>query len=158
MGLKNVDVYALGLYVDPAAVKKAAAGRTAVDAGVLEAVMSDAVPKTLVVRVTTGLMTSARFVASVRETLAPALARAGGDPAALDAFEALFAGAELKKGTSLAFSSLAEGGLAVQAGGVELGRVTATAFAPAFFSLYLGAEPVSADGKAAIVEGLAQLI
>ncbi len=157
LGLKQVDVYALGLYVDPAAVKKAAAGRGAVDRDLLARVASDAVPKTMRIVVTTGLLTRARFLASVRETLAPALARAG-DPGAMAAFEALFKGVEVGRGTALAFSSLAGGGLAVQVGGVELGRVASPAFGPAFFDLYLGAHPVSVEGKAAIVAGLAGLI
>jgi hypothetical protein len=160
LGIKNVDVYALGLYVDPAAVKKvAAAGKktSAADPAFLKAVTSNAVPKTLRVVVTTGLLTRARFLSSVRETLAPSLARAG-DPAAMDAFEALFTSTEFKKGTDLAFSNAAGGGMAVRCGGKDLGKISSKAFAPAFFDLYLGVSPVSVEGKASIVAGLGQLL
>jgi len=157
LGIKNVDVYALGLYVDPAAVKKVAAGKKAVDDALLAAVVGDAVPKTLRVVVTTGLMTRTRFLASVRETLAPALTKAG-DPTAMDSFEALFASTEFRKGTDLAFSNVPGGGMAVQAGGRELGRLASKAFAPAFFDLYLGKEPVSVEGKKSMVAGLAGLV
>jgi hypothetical protein len=159
LGIKNVDVYALGLYVDPAAVKKAASGRrgAASDPAFLKAVTSNGVPKTLRVVVTTSLLTRGRFLSSVRETLAPALAKSG-DPAAMDAFEALFSSTEFKKGTDLAFSNTPGGGMAVRFGGRDLGRITSTAFAPAFFELYLGSSPVSVEGKASIVAGLDALL
>lgn len=40
----------------------------------------------------------------------------------------------------------------------QVGKVPSPGFTSAFFDLYLGAEPVSPDGKANIAKGLAKAI
>lgn len=41
---------------------------------------------------------------------------------------------------------------------MQVGQVASPGFTRAFFDLYLGADPVSRDGKASIARGLAQTI
>ena len=161
LGLKNVDVYSLGFYVDPATLSSsrhgagAGAGKGPAADQLLARVVADAAAaKTLRVVVTTGMLNAPRFVKGVRESLAPALARAGAG-GSMAAFEALFEGLALGKGTELVFSNVpSSGALRVRVGGREVGAVSDKRFAPALFGLYFGPDSVSPSGRDDIKAGI----
>lgn len=113
------------------------------------------VAKTLRVVVTTGMLNAPRFLKGVRESLAPALARAGASKS-MEAFEALFEGLSLSKGTEIVFSNVPSGGgvLKVKVGGKEVGTVSDSRFAPALFGLYFGPDSVSPSGRDDIKAGI----
>ncbi|KAK9835190.1 hypothetical protein WJX81_004766 [Elliptochloris bilobata] len=166
LGVKNVDVYALGLYVDSAAVKEKVAPKYRDQApGALsdsqqlldEVACCNEVEKTLRIVVTSGLVNQSRFTKGIRESLTQPLQKAGAlQP--LDDFEARFAGAEFHKGMEVAFSNTRSGGLALRIGGKDAGVVDSQKFTDAFFGLYMGADPVSKDGRSSIARGLATLV
>lgn len=113
-----------------------------------------AIAKTLRVVVTTGMLNASRFVKGVRESLAPALAKVGASNS-MDAFEALFEGLSLNKGTEIVFSNVpSSGALRVRVGGREVGVVSDKRFAPALFGLYFGPDSVSPSGRDDIKAGI----
>lgn len=154
MGVKSVDVYSLGVYVDAPALAARARGAAAVGDALLASLADDpALPKTVRIVVTSGLITGPRFVKGVKESLLPALT-ARGAASTFDSFAALFDGARFAKGTEIVMSNAGDGSLAVAIDGKPAGAVRHPAFALALFSLYLGAAPVSPDGKASVAAGV----
>ena len=79
---------------------------------------------------------------------------ARGAASTFDSFAALFDGARFSKGTEIVMSNAGDGSLAVAIDGKPAGAVRHPAFALALFSLYLGAAPVSPDGKASVAAGV----
>lgn len=211
LGLKTVDVYSLGFYVDPATLSSRHGGgkESSSDALLTKIAADAAVAKTLRVVVTTGMLNASRFVKGVRESLAPALAKVGASGSMVrefkswekrekrekreereererrtrrrrrtklltrqypprpkhpktktktkqqEAFEALFDGLSLGKGTELVFSNVpSSGALRVRVAGKEVGIVNDKRFAPALFGLYFGPESVSPSGRDDIKAGI----
>ncbi|EIE20825.1 chalcone isomerase [Coccomyxa subellipsoidea C-169] len=165
-GLKNIDVYAMGFYIDSRAAKQEL-GR---DFDCLPPVSlehnqvlaerlktANNIEKTVRIVVTSGMVNQSRFSKGLRESLEPRLKQTG-DTAALDEFEALFKGAQFYKGLEMSFTNTKNGSLALRIGNKEVGQVHAPGFTRAFFDLYLGTDPVSPDGKASIAKGLAAVI
>lgn len=106
------------------------------------------------------MLNAPRFLKGVRESLAPVLAKAGASKS-LEAFEALFEGLSLNKGTEIVFSNVpsssgAGGALRVKVGGKEVGAVSDARFAPALFGLYFGPDSVSPSGRDDIRSGIAR--
>lgn len=166
LGLKNVDVYALGFYIDEEAAQKtlgpkfgsAGSSSWAKDQSLCdEVVNSREVEKTVRIVITSGMVNHDRFLGSLKESLVPACEKAG-DVESLPQFEQLFEGADFRKGMELAFTSTKGGGLAARIDSRDVGEVNSPAFTKAFFDLYLGGSPVSPDGKSNISEGLAKLV
>jgi hypothetical protein len=154
LGVKQVDVYALGFYADGPALAARAAAAPSVDDAFLASLADDAgLPKTVRIVVTTGLMTRDRFLKSVKESLVPALAKKGA-ASSFDAFAALFEGASLAKGSEIVFSNAPDGGLAVRIEGKDAGAVKDKRFGPALFGLWLGEGAVSPGAKAAVADGV----
>lgn len=100
------------------------------------------------------MLNASRFVKGVRESLASALAKVGAG-GSMAAFEALFEGLELGKGTEMVFSNVpGSGALRVRVGGKEVGTVADKRFAPALFGLYFGPDSVSPSGRDDIKAGI----
>ena len=100
------------------------------------------------------MLNASRFVKGVRESLAPALSKAGAS-GSMSEFEALLEGASLSKGTELVFSNVpSSGALRVRVGGREVGTVSDKRFAPALFGLYFGPDSVSPSGRDDIKAGI----
>eukprot|EP00884_Botryococcus_braunii_P013327 jgi/Botrbrau1/21996/Bobra.0024s0012.1 len=162
LGMKNIDVYSLGLYVDPSSTKRlankykgAAPDALAKNQKFLDELADAKGPaKTLRVFVTTKLLTSSRFFNGLRESLIPALRKVGENDSSLQSLEKLFEGVHFRRGYDLAFSSTPSGALAVQVGGTEAGKVENPKLTTAFFGLYLGSNAVSPDAKVDIGHGL----
>lgn len=110
-----------------------------------------------------------------------------GDERSLAEFERLFEGVAFHKGLEMAFTSTKAGGLAAKIGDndvrlsslqtscrtlcaalaltaacggkkMQVGEIQSKAFTKAFFGLYLGKDPVSADGKASMSQGIASIL
>ena len=152
--IKNIDVYALGVYMDAPALADRATTSPSPEAAVASLADDATLPKTVRVVVTTGLMTAPRFLKSVKESLLPALTARGAAPS-FDAFASLFDGTPLTKGTEIVFSNAPDGALAVRIAGADVGSVKDARFGPALFGLWLGAAPVSPDARASVVAGVA---
>ncbi|KAK9909647.1 hypothetical protein WJX75_005569 [Coccomyxa subellipsoidea] len=165
-GIKNIDVYAMGFYIDTGAAK-GELGRDfdCLPPGSLEhnqalaerLMLSNNIEKNIRIVVTSSMVNQARFSKGLRESLEPRVKQTG-DLAALDEFEGLFNGAQFYKGLEMSFSNTKEGSLALRIGNKEVGQVDSPGFTRAFFDLYLGTDPVSQDGKASIAKGLAAVI
>lgn len=152
--IKNIDVYALGVYVDAPALAERAAAAPSPEAAVASLADDASLPKTVRVVVTTGLMTAPRLLKSVKESLLPALTVRDAAPS-FDAFASLFDGTSLTKGTEIVFSNAPDGALAVRIAGADVGSVKDVRFGPALFGLWLGAAPVSPNARASVVAGVA---
>jgi hypothetical protein len=164
--MKNVDVYALGFYIDEGAAQKAlgpkfgSAAPSSLEKNQSlcdEVINSNDVEKTVRIVVTSGMLNHDRFLGGIRESLVPACEKAG-DVESLPQFEQLFDGTAFRKGLELAFTSTKAGGLAARIDSRDVGEVSSPAFTKAFFGLYLGGSPVSPEGKANISQGLAKLV
>jgi len=166
LGMKNVDVYALGFYIDEEAAQKALGPKFgSAESSSLEknqslcdeVVNSKDIEKTVRIVITSGMLNHDRFLGGLKESLVPACKKAG-DVESLPQFEQLFEGAEFKKGMELAFTSTKAGGLAARIDSRDVGEVGSSSFTRAFFGLYLGGSPVSPEGKTNISQGLAKLV
>ncbi|CAL8467962.1 g7500 [Coccomyxa elongata] len=165
-GIKNIDVYAMGLYIDLMAAKSelgkdfdclppvSLEGNQALAERLMA---SNNIEKTIRIVVTSGLVNQGRFSKGLRESLESRIQETG-DMAALDKFEALFKGAKFYKGLEMSFTNTKDGSLALRIGDEEVGQVNSPGFTRAFFDMYLGQNPVSPDGKASIAKGLAATI
>ncbi|KAK9806684.1 hypothetical protein WJX73_008043 [Symbiochloris irregularis] len=166
VGIKNINVYSLGFYIDEQAAKKVLGpkfkGRTVESLSkdqqlCSEVIQAHSVPKTVRIVITSRMVNGDRFSSGVEESMTPVLKQLG-DESSLHDFKQLFSGADFHQGLELSFSSTPEGALSTRIGDKEVGAVKSPAFTSAFFTMYLGDNPVSQDGKKSITEGLAQVL
>jgi hypothetical protein len=162
LGLKNINVYALGLYVDAPAAKRALRSsglpspnnQRPFDALVKN---SEGVEKTLRLVITSNLVKRAAFVSTLEERLGPALRKVG-EGKTFDAFAGLFDGVTFKSGTEVVFSTKAGGKLQTRIDGRDMPALASRALCEALLDIYLGKDPVSPDAKRAFGDGLAAMM
>jgi hypothetical protein len=163
----RVNVYAYGLYVDGQAARaylSAFAGRTALDRDptFLQRLLEMRVPMTLRL-VTTRDLAGDTLVEAFDEALTPRVRRAAterkmtGGEAALERFRAYFNLRELAGGTEIVFSC-AGGRLSTAVIGQPRPVIESPALCWALFDVYLGAAPISRDGRRSLLEGFPALL
>jgi hypothetical protein len=162
LGLKNINVYALGLYVDGPGAKRAlrSAGTPSPNnQRAFDALVSgcEGVERTLRLVITTNLLKRSTFVSTLEERLGPALRKAG-EAKTFDAFASLFDGVDFKSGTEVVFSTKGGGKLSTRIDGKEKASLASRALCESLLDIYLGKDPVSPDAKKAFGEGLAALM
>jgi len=161
-GLKDIKVYAVGLYVDPrdvqAKVRPAYGGSEEgqLEQKVFEDVMDRDVKKTVRLVVHYGKLTSKKLIHALRERCEKPLAASGklGD---LEVFETWFENLHLKKGLAVAFSA-DRGMLVTRVEGRVIGQIDSPELCRALFDIYLGKDPVSPDAKEDFGKGVAGLL
>jgi hypothetical protein len=164
-GIKNLDVYALALYVDERAARSALArkfqGRSRDEVASSQALFDElarapGVEKTLVLVITSGLVNRSNFLDTMDQRLVGPLAAAR-DAASLAAFRSQFDGVEFRRGLRIAFN-FAGGRVTTRAAGKEVGAISSRALQTAMLDAYLGGDPVSKEAKAAFGRGLARMV
>lgn len=163
-GVKSINVYALGLYVDVPAAKAALRsyrGKSpealARDQSFYDAlVKADGVDKTLHMSIAFGRISSQQFWEAMRAQLAGPMAQAGAD-AELQQFAKTFEGLKLRKGMPLSFC-ISKDSLTSKIDGKLAGTIRSRALCEAVLGVYLGRDPVSPDAKQNIGSGLATML
>jgi hypothetical protein len=164
----KVKVYTFGLYVGRDAAREALApwrwkssAELASDRSLYDELLKGAFPMTM--RLVMARDVGARQMAEAFEgALAPRVSLAAsrdmpGGAEALAQFRALFT-AELNNGTELLFTWARGDKLVVSIGGRQLGEIENRALCWALFDVYLGAKPISPEGKKTVVARLAEVI
>ncbi|GFR51217.1 hypothetical protein Agub_g13590 [Astrephomene gubernaculifera] len=160
--IKDINVYALGIYVDAtaarsslAAFKKRPAEDLERDQAFYDAVVSSPnVEKTLRLVISSRLVDNKKFVEALEEQLVPRLKKAG-EPGAIDAFRNQFDRISFSEGMEVVFSSTDNKNLAVKVAGEQKGVICSPALCSSLFDIYLGSDPVSKDAKATFGRSLA---
>lgn len=164
-GIKTVNVYSVGLFVDPAAAKtalKAFKGmspeKLAKDQKFFDALVSaDDVEKTLHLNIAFGRISSSQFWDAIEGQLAGPMKQLGAE-ADLKAFAATFDGVKFRKGLPISFCISEDGGLSTKIDEKFASAIYSKSLCRSLLGIYLGASPVSPDAKASIGTGLATLI
>jgi hypothetical protein len=164
----KVKVYTFGLYVDRDRARTALApwrGKGAVDlagdASLYDELLKGSFPMTM--RLVMARDVGAEQMAEAFDgALAPRVAQAAqrdmpAGAEALRRFRALFT-SELKSGTELLFTWAPGDRLLVSIGGRPVGEIENRALCWALFDVYLGAKPISSEGKRTVVARLAEVI
>ncbi|GIL81042.1 hypothetical protein Vretifemale_10171 [Volvox reticuliferus] len=152
--IKDIHVYALGIYVDvPAAksalssFKKKSVDELAKDQSFYNAVVSASnVEKTLRLVISSRLVDQKKFLEALEERLAPRLKQAG-QPETLVKFKKQFDGVHFERGLEIAFTCPDNKNLVTKIGGQQKGVITSSALCSSLFDIYLGSDPVSKDAK-----------
>ncbi|KAK9816941.1 hypothetical protein WJX72_007231 [[Myrmecia] bisecta] len=164
IGVKNIDVYAVGLYVDPVAAKKVLGSKCrgaspddlAAQQKLFDEVKkNDSIEKTMRLVISFKSLTHSRFWKALEERLAPELSKKG-DSEVLAAFGSQFNDLKFYKGMSMSFTGK-DGQLSTRIDDKQIGTIKSKALCDAIFEIYLGADPVSKDAKESIGIGLARL-
>ncbi|MGH7537091.1 MAG: chalcone isomerase family protein [Gemmatimonadales bacterium] len=164
----KVKVYAFGLYVDPAGAKSALAAWAGKTAAQLQAddafygkVLERSFPMTLrlvMTRNVGGATMAEAFDGALRPRVVAAAGKGmTGGEAALDQFRGFF-GEEVTKGTELVFSCTPEGRFTTSMAGQQKPELHSPALCWALFDVYLGAQPISPDGKKSVVANFPALL
>jgi hypothetical protein len=166
----KVQVYAFGLYVDaPTATSalQAWAGRSArdleQDQSFYRALLQGRFGMTLRL-VMTRDVSGDDMAGAFDDALRPRVVRAArelnmpGGEAALTRFRSYFDVEELTEGSELLFSWLPDGTLVSSVNGEVKGEIPSAALGWALFDVYLGAEPISEDGKKSLVSRFPELL
>ena len=166
----KVKVYAFGLYVDSAAARGALgtfAGQSPRElernAGFYEAIL--AMPFGMSMRlVMTRNVGGDQMAEAFDGALRPRVQRAAaerdmqGGEAALEQFRGFFNVEELTSGTEIVLTCAAGGTMHTTVGGAARDPVTSPALCWALFDVYLGADPISGDGKKSIIANFPALL
>jgi chalcone isomerase-like protein len=163
----KVKVYTFGLYVDAGARTALAPwrGKTAAalasDASLYDELLRGSFPMTMRLVMARDVR-AAQMAEAFDEALAPRVAQAAqrdmpGGAEALGRFRALFT-SELRSGTELLFTWAPGDKLLVSIGGQQVGEIESRALCWALFDVYLGAKPISLEGKRTVVAKLAEVI
>lgn len=158
----NVKVYAFGLYVDQAAARTALssyAGRTAEqlagDAQFYGTILRMGFPMTMrlvMTRNVSGEQMSEAFDGALRPRVVAAAGRGmpGGEDA-LNTFRGYFSLDRLTEGAELVFTCTADGAFHSKVAGEAKPVINNRALCWALFDVYLGANPISANGKRSVI-------
>jgi hypothetical protein len=164
----KVKVYAFGLYVDAAAAKGALGAWAGKPAQQLQSdntfyakLLERGFPMTLrlvMTRDVDGSTMAEAFDGALRPRVQAAAGKGmPGGEAALDQFRAFFAD-QVTKGTELVFSCTPEGHFTTSIAGGQKPDIHSAALCSALFDVYLGAKPISGDGKKSVVANFPTLL
>ncbi|KAG7671359.1 hypothetical protein Ndes2526B_g02142 [Nannochloris sp. 'desiccata'] len=166
-GIKSLDIYALGLYVDQKAAhallnrrfanKKSSPEKLAKDPALFtELCKADNIEKSLVLVMTSKLVNKHNFLQALEDRLTPPLTKLK-ELAALEDFKRQFDGVDIKKGLKISFN-FTKGKVVTKAGDKELSTLSNKALVSNLLDSYLGNAPVSPRAKEEFAAGLAQML
>ena len=155
----KVKVYAFGLYVEPAGARTALAGLRG--EALYDELLKGSFPMTLRL-VMTRDVGGAQMAEAFDGALAPRVAQAAtrgmaGGAEALARFRGFFTD-KLVSGTELLFTWAPGNRLMASIGGRPVGDIENAALSWALFDVYLGADPISPDGKKTVVARLPEVL
>ncbi|EFN51273.1 hypothetical protein CHLNCDRAFT_55230 [Chlorella variabilis] len=174
-GVKNLDIYALGLFVDPSAVRGALQGKfrgadpaslakdqklfdgsdcTRLSAA--ELVSHEGIEKTLRIVITSGMVKQRPFLEALEERLEPPLKQAG-ELEALQRFKRQFDGAPFRRGLQITFCASGTK-LTTTIDGKQVGTIASRQLTRALLDIYLGTNPASKGAKDSFGRGLASMV
>lgn len=164
----KVKVYAFGLYVDAAGAKSALgawAGKPAAqlqgDNAFYAKLLERGFAMTLrlvMTRDVDGSTMAEAFDGALRPRVQEAAGKGmTGGEAALDQFRGFFAD-QVTKGTELVFACTPEGRFTTSIAGAQKPDIESPALCWALFDVYLGAKPISSDGKKSVVASFPALL
>jgi len=165
--LLKVKVYAFGLYIDGAAARGALsawrgknATQLAGDQSLYNELAKGSFPTTLRLVMTRDVGAD-QMSEAFNEALGPRVAEAAqrgmtGGTEALTTFRSFFSN-ELTKGTELVFARSGDT-LKVSIGGASKGEIVNAVLGWALFDVYLGAKPISPDGKKTVIARLPDIL
>jgi hypothetical protein len=166
----KVKVYAFGLYVDPAGATAALAGYAGKDAQTLQkdesfygALLEQTFPMTLrlvMTRDVGGEDMAEAFDGALRPRVIQAAAEKNmpGGEAALETFRGFFTVGEMTKDSELLFTCTPDGTLSSSVKGSPNPPLSSPALCWALFDVYLGAKPISGDGKKGVIANFPDLL
>jgi hypothetical protein len=165
----KVKVYAFGLYVDSAAAGQELASYAGKDLktlqkdqGFYDALLKLTFPMTLRL-VMTRNVDGETMASAFEESLGPRVQRAAaelnmpGGEEALQTFRGYFSVEQMTKDAELLFSC-ANGTLSSRVKGEERPAIDSPALCWALFDIYLGAKPISGDGKKSVIANFPALL
>ena len=166
----RVKIYAFGLYVDPVGARASLSRFSRLSASTLErdenfyrSLLELDFAMTLRL-VMTRTVDGDDVAEAFDDALRPRIARAvtdmnnSGELVVLERFRGYFDVDEVRTGTEIVFSCGPPGRLATSVGGDQRPPIDSRALCRALFDVYLGEEPISADGKRSIIAGFPGLI
>lgn len=162
LGIKDINVYALGLYVEPSAAKKCLTKYKDKDNALEtqefynDVISSKDLGKTLKVIVSFGGLKRHHFVNAIEERLAPVMT-ADKDQVALEQFKHQFDDVAFHRGLQIDFTHTHDNVMLTRVQDKEV-CIPSEVLCRQFFSLYLGQNPVSAEAKQHIGMGLSSLL
>lgn len=164
----KVKVYAFGIYVEPAAAREKLAAFAGKDATALardpkfyDALLTLQVPMTLrlvMTRNVGGEDMADAFDGALRPRVQKVAKELPGGEEALGTFRGMFSVDKLTKGTVLDFSCSPDGMLHSTVGGEGKPMLQSKALCWALFDVYLGAQPIMADGKRTVVARMPEIL
>ncbi len=164
----KVKVYTFGLYVDAESARKAltqwrgkSAAELSADPSVYHELLKGSFPMTVRL-VMSRDVSAAQMAEAFDDALGPRVAQAvqrnmPGGAEALAQFRALFT-TPLTRGTELLFTWSSDDRLLVSIGGQQVGAIDNRALAWALFDVYLGANPISPEGKRSVLARLPEVL
>jgi hypothetical protein len=166
-GIKSLDVYALGLYVDQKAAlavlnrrfgnKNSSPEQIAKDPALFaDLCKAENVEKSLVLVMHSKLVNKQNFVQALEDRLTPPLTKLK-ELGALEDFKRQWDGVDIKKGLKISFT-FTKGKVVTKAGDRELSSLSNKALVSSLLDAYLGNAPVSPGAKAEFATGLAQMV
>ena len=164
----GVHVYAFGLYVDEDGARESLSefvGRSAAElagdqrfhARLLDLEFAMTL-RLVMVRTVAGGDVANAFDDALRPRMAAAGAGEPGDSQALERFRGYFDAPEIETGTEIVFACTAAGRLTTTVGGDGQAPIDSPALCRALFDVYLGREPISAEGKKTVIAGFPELL
>ncbi len=169
----GVDVYAMGIYIEPNAARqtlerweKKTAKELQKDGALYDALLRNGLPTTLRLEMCRDVDGS-DMAEAFDESLGPRMMKLFsnqslklprgvqlGKVADLQTFRKLFAIDEVKSGVELLFTWDKDGVLYTRVGGKSMGGIHSYALSRALFDVYLGADPISKSAKKAMIKRL----
>lgn len=166
--LLRVQVYAFGLYVEPAGAAEALAEFAGTAAGVLErdpaftrrllALDFGMALRLVMTRTVGGGAVADAFDDALRPRLPRAGPRATAAAAALARLRRRLDVDEVRRGAEIVFACSPAGRLTASVDGAEGPAIESRALCRALFDVYLGLDPIERDGKRDVVAGLVDLL
>ena len=164
----KVKVYTFGLYIDGERARKAltrwrgkSAAELSADPSLYHELLKGSFPMTVRL-VMSRDVSAAQMTEAFDDALGPRVVQAAQREMpegveALAQFRALFA-TELTRGTELLFTWSADDRLLVSIGGRQVGAIDNRALAWALFDVYIGANPISPEGKRSVIARLPEVL
>jgi len=166
----KVKVYAFGLYVDATAAAATFGAFKGKDAKALEkddafydALLREEVPMTLrlvMTRNVGGEDMAEAFDGALRPRVLQAAAEKDmpGGETALETFRGYFSVEEMTDGSELLFACTPDGTLHSRVKGADKAPISSPALCWALFDVYLGAKPISGDGKKKVIARFPEIL
>ncbi|GAX81480.1 hypothetical protein CEUSTIGMA_g8909.t1 [Chlamydomonas eustigma] len=161
LGLKNINIYAVGIYVDHNAAKKTLSTKYVKKGQLMDPVQEknlckDVVDasfeKSLRLVISYGALKQSQFVEALQERLEPRLKQEADLPS-LEPFKKQFEGVTFAKGTEIVF--VQEGNnLVTKIDGLQRGCINSKSLCRSLFDIYLGDDPAAPDAKAVFSKSL----